>query len=77
MTRQVLLLLALALFAATAGAQQNYSYKVIDKMRKGFREEGFYSLMNAGRDEMFIIPTNKMKIEDNELTASGDMTARK
>ena len=31
MTRQVLLLLALALFAATAGAQQNYSYKVIDK----------------------------------------------
>ena len=31
MTRQVLLLLALALFAATAGAQQNYHYKVIDK----------------------------------------------
>jgi glutamine cyclotransferase len=31
MTRQIILLLALALFTATAGAQQSYHYKVIDK----------------------------------------------
>jgi hypothetical protein len=52
-------------------------YATMEKMKRAFREQGFYSLEGAGRDEMFIIPKNKMKIQDNELTASGEMTARK
>ena len=62
---------------SNTGESDSSAYHMIEKMRKGFREDGFFSMKNAGRDEMFIIPTNKMKIDDGELTASGDMTARK
>lgn len=49
----------------------------INVMRQDFRSEGFYSVKGSGRDELFIISQNKMKINDGELDASGEMTPRK
>jgi hypothetical protein len=47
------------------------------EMRKDFRQEGFHSLAGSGRDELFIIPQHKLNIEEEELKADGEMTARK
>ena len=52
-------------------------YNEIADVRVGFRTDGFYSVKGAGRDELFIIGQHKMKINDGELEATGEMTARK
>jgi hypothetical protein len=59
-----------------------YDYKgnvdsVIDEMRKAFRQDGFYSLRGTGRDDLFIVPADKTKIDEGELTVSSDMSSRK
>ena len=59
-----------------------YDYKgsvdsVIDEMRKAFRQDGFYSLRGTGRDDLFIVPADKTKIDEGELAISSDMSSRK
>jgi len=49
----------------------------IDTMRKGFKEDGFYSLRGTGRDDLFIVPSESTKIDEGELTVSSDMSSRK
>jgi hypothetical protein len=55
----------------------NNVYGVMDRMRKAFRKDGFYIHQGAGRDELYIIPKNKMKVGQSDLEADGEMTARK
>jgi hypothetical protein len=59
-----------------------YDYKgnadaIIEEMRKSFRQDGFYSLRGTGRDDLFIVPADKTKIDEGELTVSSDMSSRK
>lgn len=48
----------------------------IDTWRRDFKDKGFASVKNTGRDELFIIPQSSTKIEEGELVANGDMNAR-
>jgi hypothetical protein len=50
-------------------------YATIDSMRKEFRDVGYASLKNTGRDELFIIPVASTKIEEGEMSANADMSA--
>lgn len=48
---------------------------VIDAWRKDFKLQGFASLKNTGRDDLFIIPQSSTKIEDGELEVKNDAHA--
>lgn len=49
---------------------------LIENWRKDFRAQGFTSIKNTGRDEMFLIPQSSTKIEEGELVANSDMNAK-
>jgi hypothetical protein len=49
--------------------------QTIYNIRKEFKEKGYSSLMNAGRDELFLIPASSTKIDDGEIHADSDMSA--
>jgi hypothetical protein len=46
------------------GFQGSY-LNMVDIMRGEFRDKGFASLKNTGRDDLFIVPTNKLNVETN------------
>ena len=48
----------------------------IEAMRKSFRDEGFASISNTGRDDLFIVPQSKLVVEEGELTVEETQTAR-
>lgn len=48
----------------------------IEQMRKDFRTDGFYSMKNTGRDDLFIVPTSSLKIDYSELQVSENQTAK-
>ena len=50
---------------------------LVDTMRKSFKDNGFYSLGGTGRDDLFIVPAEKTKIDEGELAVDSNMTARK
>jgi hypothetical protein len=52
------------------------SYNVIEVMRKDFRDQGFFSMKNTGRDDLFIIPSSSMKIDDSEIAVTEKQTAK-
>lgn len=49
---------------------------MVDLMRQSFRQDGFMSIKNTGRDDLFIIPMNKLKMEDGELEVEEKQSAR-
>ena len=49
---------------------------LIDNWRKEFRANGFASVKNTGRDELFIIPQESTKIEEGELTVTSEANAK-
>jgi len=51
-------------------------YAMIEEWRKEFRANGFASVKNAGRDDLFIIPQNRMTIADEELEIAQKQTAK-
>lgn len=55
---------------------QGDHYAVIDSWRKDFRAQGFASVKNTGRDELFIIPNSSTKIDEGELQIDGDANAK-
>jgi hypothetical protein len=55
---------------------QGDAYAVIDSWRKDFRTQGFASVKNTGRDELFIIPNSSTKIDEGELQIDGDANAK-
>lgn len=55
---------------------QGSSYAMIDLMRKDFKDKGFSSIKNTGRDDLFIIPVNKLRMEEGEMEVSEKDNAR-
>ena len=51
-------------------------YIMIEDWRKEFRVNGFASIKNAGRDDLFIIPQNRMTIVDENLEIGQKQTAK-
>jgi hypothetical protein len=49
---------------------------LIEDWRKEFRTNGFASVKNTGRDELFLIPQSSTKIEEGELDVKADANAK-
>lgn len=49
---------------------------MVDRMREQFRSNGFASLENSGRDDLFIVPHNKLTVESTELEVNSEQNAR-
>ena len=56
-------------------AHKNTMESKVAEMRRQFSEKGFYSMMNTGRDELFVIPSSSTKIVDEELELDSDASA--
>jgi hypothetical protein len=48
----------------------------IDTWRKAFRDQGFASIKNTGRDDLFLIPQTATKIIEGELDVKADANAK-
>lgn len=48
----------------------------IDAWRKEFRDNGFASVKNTGRDELFLIPQESTKIKEGELSVNADANSK-
>ena len=49
---------------------------MVDDWKKQFRDNGFALVNNAGRDELYMIPSSSTKIVEKTLEVSSDSTAR-
>jgi hypothetical protein len=49
---------------------------VIEAWRKEFKQNGFASLKNTGRDDLFLIPQESTKIQEGELEVSAEANSR-
>lgn len=49
---------------------------MIDLMREQFRSNGFASIKSSGRDDLFIVPMNKLKVEEGEMVVEEKQTAK-
>ena len=47
----------------------------VAEIRSKFRDDGFMNVSTSFRDALFVIPHNKLKIEDGDLEVSGKMTS--
>jgi hypothetical protein len=61
---------------ATVDASIVKEHAMADDMQVKIRREGFMSLSNCGRDEMFVIAANKLSIDDADLDVSESMTTK-
>jgi hypothetical protein len=50
--------------------------QLIDSMRRAFKDNGFASIKNSGRDDLFIIPQSSTRIEEGELDVKADANAK-
>jgi hypothetical protein len=51
-------------------------YSVIESWKKEFRTNGFASVKNTGRDELFLIPQSSTKIQEGEMDVKADANAK-
>ena len=51
-------------------------YSVVEGWKKEFRINGFASIKNTGRDELFLIPQSSTKIEEGSLDVKADANAK-
>ena len=49
---------------------------MVEDMRKEFRENGFASIKNTGRDDLFVVPQNKLTFEDADIVVEEKQSAR-
>jgi hypothetical protein len=49
---------------------------MIDTMRKEFKDNGFASIKNTGRDDLFIVPQNRLIFEDADIVVEEKQNAR-
>ena len=49
---------------------------LIEDWRKEFRANGFASVKNTGRDELFLIPQSSTKIQEGEMDVKADANAK-
>lgn len=50
--------------------------QIQNSVRPAFKKDGYYSIPGAPHDDLFLVPLNKTTIDDGELKATSDMTAR-
>ena len=55
---------------------QGDQFAVVETWRKNFRAQGFASVKNTGRDELFIIPNSSTKIDEGELQIDSESNAK-
>jgi hypothetical protein len=58
--------------------RSHYSNKVVasvESIRAEFKEKGFASMRNTGRDELFLIPESSTRIVEGTFDVDSDMTA--
>ena len=51
-------------------------YSLVETWKKQFRLDGFASVKNTGRDELFLIPQSSTKIQEGELDVKVDANAK-
>lgn len=51
-------------------------HQKIEDIRKDFRTNGFYSITNSGRDDLFLIPRSSLRIEDSVLVVNDKLTVK-
>ena len=51
-------------------------YFLIDDWRKQFKTKGYASVLNTGRDELFLIPQASTKIQEGELDVDPEANAK-
>jgi hypothetical protein len=51
-------------------------YSQIESWRKDFRHQGFASIKNTGRDDLFLIPQTATKIVESDLDVKADANAK-
>jgi len=51
-------------------------YSLIETWKKDFRHNGFASVKNTGRDELFLIPQASTKIQEGEMDVKADANAK-
>jgi hypothetical protein len=49
---------------------------LIESWKKDFRNVGFVSIKNTGRDELFLIPQSSTKIQEGEMDVKADANAK-
>ena len=52
------------------------AYSQIESWRKDFRHQGFASIKNTGRDDLFLIPQTATKIVESDLDVKSDANAK-
>jgi hypothetical protein len=52
------------------------TYNLIEEWRKNFRANGFASIKNTGRDDLFLIPQASTRIQEGELDVKADANAK-
>ena len=52
------------------------TYSQIESWRKDFRNQGFASIKNTGRDDLFLIPQSSTKIVEGEMDVKADANAK-
>jgi hypothetical protein len=50
--------------------------QLIENMRRDFKESGFSSIKNSGRDDLFIVPQNRLSVDDGEMVVEEQQNAR-
>ena len=51
-------------------------YSLVENWKKDFRNNGFASVKNTGRDELFLIPQSSTKIQEGELDVKTNANAK-
>lgn len=51
-------------------------WSTVERMKSEFRTNGYASLMNTGRDELFIVPTTNTKVQYEQLEVDSSASAR-
>jgi len=55
------------------GTQEFYA---VEQLRKDIRSNDYALLTNTGRDELYLLPASKQRIEEGELEVKSDMNAK-
>lgn len=56
-----------------SGSQEYY---MVEQLRKDIRQNDYALLTDTGRDELYLLPASKQKIEEGELKVAADMNAK-
>ena len=55
---------------------RRYFYTLVESWKKEFRTNGFASVKNTGRDDLFLVPQSSTKIVEGELEVKEDANAK-